>query len=140
MVKAKSRNTRHRDPEQAVKLNGHGILRSIIEAARQELGYGLGELTVLSAQVDPYRLDTPSGHRDGACSPSSSTASLRAARKSTGVDCITSSSRRVTFASRTARPTSTQMRTGSGSAPLPERRRAGSTTSRSSGSLIIAMP
>jgi hypothetical protein len=48
------------------KLNGHGVLRSIIEAARQELGYGLGELTVLSAQVDPYRLDTPSGHRDGA--------------------------------------------------------------------------
>jgi hypothetical protein len=45
--------------------NGHGVLRSIIEAARQELGYGLGDLTVLSAQVDPYRLDTPSGHRDG---------------------------------------------------------------------------
>jgi hypothetical protein len=48
------------------KLNGHGALRSIIENARQELGYGLGELTVLSAQVDPYRLDTSSGHRDGA--------------------------------------------------------------------------
>jgi hypothetical protein len=27
---------------------------------------GLSELTVLSAQVDPYRLDTPAGHRDGA--------------------------------------------------------------------------
>jgi hypothetical protein len=66
MAKAKSGNTRHRDPEQAVKLNGHGVLRSIIENAREELGYGLGELTVLSAQVDPYRLDTPSGHRDGA--------------------------------------------------------------------------
>jgi hypothetical protein len=66
MAKTKSRNTRHRDPEQAVKLNGHGVLRSIIENARQELGYGLGELTVLSAQVDPYRLDTSSGHRDGA--------------------------------------------------------------------------
>jgi hypothetical protein len=65
MAKSKSRNTRHRDLEQAVKLNGHGVLRSIIENARQELGYGLGELTVLSAQVDPYRLDTPSGHRDG---------------------------------------------------------------------------
>jgi hypothetical protein len=48
------------------KLNGHGALRQIIEAAREEHGYGLGELTVLSAQVDPYRLDTPSGHRDGA--------------------------------------------------------------------------
>jgi hypothetical protein len=48
------------------KVNGHGALRSIIEVARQERGYRLGELTVLSAQVDPYRLDTPSGHRDGA--------------------------------------------------------------------------
>jgi hypothetical protein len=45
--------------------NGHGVLRSIIEAACQELGYRLGDLTVLSAQVDPYRLDTQSGHRDG---------------------------------------------------------------------------
>jgi hypothetical protein len=66
MAKTKVRTTRHRDLEQAVKLNGYGALRSIIEGARQELGYGLGELTVLSAQVDPYRLDTPSGHRDGA--------------------------------------------------------------------------
>jgi len=46
-------------------VNGHGILRSIIETAREEIHCGLGELTVLSAAVDPYRLDTASGHRDG---------------------------------------------------------------------------
>jgi hypothetical protein len=66
MPKAKSRNTRHRDPEQAVKLNGHGVLRSIIENARDEHGFSLTQLTVLSIQVDPYRIDTASGHRDGA--------------------------------------------------------------------------
>jgi hypothetical protein len=66
MAKAKSRNTRHRDPEQAVKLNGHGLLRSIIENARDEHGFSLTQLTVLSIQVDPYRIDTASGHRDGA--------------------------------------------------------------------------
>jgi hypothetical protein len=64
--KAKFRNTRHRDPEPAVKLNGHGVLRSIIEGARYERGFSLGDLTVLSIQVDPYRIDTTSGHRDGA--------------------------------------------------------------------------
>jgi hypothetical protein len=46
-------------------LNGYGILRSVLERARQEAGCSLGELTALSAQVDPYRLDTPAGHRDG---------------------------------------------------------------------------
>jgi hypothetical protein len=50
----------------STQVNGYGALRSIIEAARREHGYMLGELTVLSAQVDPYRLDTASGHRDGA--------------------------------------------------------------------------
>jgi hypothetical protein len=47
------------------KVNGHGILRSILETARTQADCGLGALTVLSAQVDPYRLDTSSGHRDG---------------------------------------------------------------------------
>jgi hypothetical protein len=47
------------------KANGYGALRSVLETARQEQGCGLGDLTVLSTQVDPYRLDTPSGHRDG---------------------------------------------------------------------------
>jgi hypothetical protein len=45
--------------------NGHGVLRSVLEQARLDAGCSLGELTALSAQVDPYRLDTPAGHRDG---------------------------------------------------------------------------
>jgi hypothetical protein len=40
-------------------------LRAILEAACKKTDCGLANLTVLSAQVDPYRLDTPSGHRDG---------------------------------------------------------------------------
>ena len=40
-------------------------LRAVLEAACKKIDCGLGELTVLSAQVDPYRLDTPAGHRDG---------------------------------------------------------------------------
>ena len=46
-------------------VNGFGVLRSVLERAREKAGCGLGDLTVLSAQVDPYRLDTASGHRDG---------------------------------------------------------------------------
>jgi hypothetical protein len=46
-------------------VNGYGALRSVLEAASAEVGCSLTDLTVLSAQVDPYRLDTPSGHRDG---------------------------------------------------------------------------
>ena len=45
--------------------NGYGVLRSVLEDAHEENGYSRSDLTVLSAQVDPYRLDTPSGHRDG---------------------------------------------------------------------------
>jgi hypothetical protein len=52
-------------PDSARKLNGYGALRSVLEAARTNIGCSLTDLTVLSAQVDPYRLDTPSGHRDG---------------------------------------------------------------------------
>src|SRR5262245_44640858 len=47
------------------KVNGYGALRSVLERACEKQGCGLGNLTVLSAQVDPYRLDTPAGHRDG---------------------------------------------------------------------------
>jgi hypothetical protein len=47
-------------------INGHGALRSVLEEARLHEDCGLGELTVLSAAVDPYRLDTAAGHRDGA--------------------------------------------------------------------------
>ena len=46
-------------------VNGYGVLRSVLEAASADIGCSLTDLTVLSAQVDPYRLDTPSGHRDG---------------------------------------------------------------------------
>ena len=51
-------------------VNGFGVLRSILERARLDAGCSLGELTALSAQVDPYRLDTPAGHRDGNGLPS----------------------------------------------------------------------
>lgn len=43
-----------------------GKLRTVIEEACLVSDSGLGDLTVLSARVDPYRLDTPAGHRDGA--------------------------------------------------------------------------
>lgn len=48
------------------QMNGHGALRAVLEAAFDASDFSRGELTVLSAQVDPYRLDTASGHRDGA--------------------------------------------------------------------------
>ena len=40
-------------------------LRTVIEAARDEAGGSLKDYTVLSAQVDPYRLDTPANHEVG---------------------------------------------------------------------------
>jgi hypothetical protein len=45
---------------------GNGALLRVLEDARRELRCGRNKLTVLSTQVDPYRLDTPAGHRDGA--------------------------------------------------------------------------
>jgi hypothetical protein len=45
---------------------GNGALRRVLENARSRLRCGRNKLTVLSPQVDPYRLDTPAGHRDGA--------------------------------------------------------------------------
>jgi hypothetical protein len=45
--------------------SGFGVLRAILETARHKAGLGLGDLTVLSPQLDPYRLDTASGRRDG---------------------------------------------------------------------------
>jgi len=44
---------------------GDGALRRVLEDARRAEACGRNELTVLSPQVDPYRLDTPAGHRDG---------------------------------------------------------------------------
>lgn len=47
--------------------NGQPIgLRTTLEAACTEAGLGLGALTVLATQNDPFRVDTPAGHRDGA--------------------------------------------------------------------------
>jgi hypothetical protein len=46
-------------------VNGFGVLRSVLEKACTKADCSLSNLTVLSAQVDPYRLDTLSGHRDG---------------------------------------------------------------------------
>jgi hypothetical protein len=43
-----------------------GALRSILTKACLETGSKLADLTVLSAQVDPYRLDTPTFHTEGA--------------------------------------------------------------------------
>lgn len=40
-------------------------LRSVIEAARDETGRPLKDFTVLSTQIDPYRLDTPANHEVG---------------------------------------------------------------------------
>jgi hypothetical protein len=42
-----------------------GPLRQVIEAAARTSGASLGDLTVLAVQNDPYRTDTPAGHRDG---------------------------------------------------------------------------
>jgi hypothetical protein len=44
--------------------NGVGPLRQVLQAAREN-GVSMADLTVLAAQNDPYRVDTPAGHRDG---------------------------------------------------------------------------
>ena len=41
-------------------------LGEILRAAKEESGRGLGDLTVLSAVNDPFRLDTPTNHAAGA--------------------------------------------------------------------------
>jgi hypothetical protein len=45
---------------------GIGVLRRILKTACEEHKANLSSLTVLSEQIDPYRLDTDAGHRDGA--------------------------------------------------------------------------
>jgi hypothetical protein len=57
-----------RKPATAIRttqVSGDGKLRRVLDAACAESGYALDELTVLSLHTDPYRLDTPAGHRDG---------------------------------------------------------------------------
>jgi hypothetical protein len=46
--------------------NGAGPLREALNRAVAGSEYGMGELTVLAVQNDPYRVDTPAGHRDAA--------------------------------------------------------------------------
>jgi hypothetical protein len=43
-----------------------GALPRVLEEARNDLKCTRNKLTVLSPQLDPYRLDTAAGHRDGA--------------------------------------------------------------------------
>lgn len=43
-----------------------GKLRLAMDEAMTEQGCSLGDLTVLATQNDPFRNDTPAGHRDGA--------------------------------------------------------------------------
>ncbi len=45
---------------------GLGLLRAVLEKACVEEQCSRDSLTVLSKNNDPYRVDTPSGHRDGA--------------------------------------------------------------------------
>jgi hypothetical protein len=40
-------------------------LREVLEAACADVGCRMSDLTVLSVQRDPFRADTPAGHRDG---------------------------------------------------------------------------
>jgi hypothetical protein len=44
----------------------NGRLRARIEAEARDASLPLASLTVLDKKVDPYRQDTPAGHRDGA--------------------------------------------------------------------------
>ena len=46
-------------------MSAASALRSIIESARDDTGGSLKEFTVLSVQIDPYRLDTPVNHQVG---------------------------------------------------------------------------
>jgi hypothetical protein len=43
----------------------NGYLRAVLEEACEFEGCSAGELTVLAAQNDPFRVDTPARHRDG---------------------------------------------------------------------------
>jgi len=49
----------------SLPINGRGKLRAVVEKAAAKTKTSLAALTVLSTAVDPYRLDTDAGHRDG---------------------------------------------------------------------------
>ena len=105
-------------------------LGDLLRGAKLESGLGLGDLTVLSPQNDPYRIDTPTFHEAGRGSAISSPGSTYAASTYAGSTTPFSVARR----SRTAGRTSTRPRRGSGSRTWRPRRRGGSATSRSRGS------
>lgn len=46
--------------------NAVGPLRQLLDETTREQGCSLKDLTVLANQNDPFRVDTPAGHRDGA--------------------------------------------------------------------------
>jgi hypothetical protein len=46
------------------ELAGTGKLAAVIQAAKAETGRSLADLTVMDLDNDPYRIDTPSKHRD----------------------------------------------------------------------------
>jgi hypothetical protein len=49
-----------------MKRAANGRLRSVIRDAADDQGLSLADLTVLEAKRDPYRMDTPAGHRNAA--------------------------------------------------------------------------
>src|SRR5712691_1450082 len=114
-----------------------GALRRVIENARREMRCSRNRLTVLSTQVDPYRLDTPAGHRDGAWLAEQ----LRVARSAwsgvfTGGGCTMRSSQLVISGNQTATSIATMTPTGHGSLTMPARLPGGWAMWASSGSLI----
>lgn len=56
---------RHSSTLTPTRVNGYGALRSVLENACAEYECSRSSLTVLSAQIDPYRIDTEASHRDG---------------------------------------------------------------------------
>jgi hypothetical protein len=60
------RNKKMEAAAPAVSTVNEGALRRILEAACEKTKACLSDLTVLSTQIDPYRIDTATGHRDGA--------------------------------------------------------------------------
>jgi hypothetical protein len=54
------------DSEADAPANSVGPLRQVLNETTREQGCSMKALTVLATQNDPFRVDTPAGHRDGA--------------------------------------------------------------------------
>jgi len=67
-----------------------GGLRETLESACDEAGCAAGALTVLAAQNDPFRVDTPARHRDGKWLAVRLLADIRSAFHSTGAENLAS--------------------------------------------------